>query len=64
MTVIGWIQILSVLRNRGRAGQTARLVHDARLQRRVAPSFPRCCVRSNAGLYWIGGVDGGASSIG
>ena len=35
MTLIGWIQIAPLLRDRRRAGEAARLVHDARLQRRA-----------------------------
>ena len=35
MTLNGWIQIVALLRDRRRAGEAARLVHDARLQRRA-----------------------------
>ena len=35
MTVIGWIQILLYLRDRRRAREAARRLHDARLQRRA-----------------------------
>ena len=35
MTVIGWIQIAALLRDRRRAREAARRLHDARLQRRA-----------------------------
>ena len=34
MTLNGWIQIVDLLRDRRRAGEAARLVHDPRVQRR------------------------------
>ena len=57
MTLIGWIQIAPLLRDRRRAGEAARLLHDARLQRRAHVPFAGAAAGRGSALLRLGGVD-------
>ena len=62
MTVNGWIQILALLRDRRRAREAARRLHDARLQRRAHLPLARPAAGRDRALQARSGVDESAGA--